>query len=79
MSMIRNFVAKALWRNGTADDAKKKPKSAFGGYRKRTMTARQLVGGMASLVTSWVRGTQLMLPLLYLGAPRVGPHARRPG
>ena len=50
MSMIRNFVAKALWRNGAADDAKKKPKSAFGGYRKRTMTARQLVGGMASLV-----------------------------
>jgi AhpD family alkylhydroperoxidase len=48
MSPTKKRVNKTQTRRGKAAD--KKPKSTFGGYRKRTITAREFTGSLFSLV-----------------------------
>lgn len=50
MSIIRRVVSKTGLIKGSA--AKAKPKSAFGGFRKRTITTREMVGSAISMVPS---------------------------
>lgn len=50
MSGIRGLVSKLGLFNGAAANAK--PKSAFGGFRKRTITTRELIGSTVSLTPS---------------------------
>lgn len=49
MSKVKATMPREASSTSEVQNEKTKPKSAFGGFRKRTMTARQFVGGMMSL------------------------------
>ena len=62
MSMIRNFVAKALWRNGTADDAKKKD----GEFKKGVADALKAAGYPAKADPAKLDKVMVVVILVYL-------------
>ncbi|MBK9520048.1 MAG: carboxymuconolactone decarboxylase family protein [Rhodocyclaceae bacterium] len=49
MTLVKRVLAKAGRARGKLQSGKKNPTSAFGGFRKRTITTRQLIGDVLSL------------------------------
>ena len=52
MTLVKRVLAKAGDSRGDPPSSTKNPRSAFGGFRKRTITTRQLLGDVISLTPS---------------------------